>query len=370
MRILFCRSNPIDPDPRVEKEAQALRDAGHQVQAVAWDRSGQLPTAENKNGLQVQRLAIRAAFGHGMGNLPALLKWQIGLLFWLIRQHKTYDILHACDFDTIIPAMIYKIMYRKPVVYDIFDFYADHLRATPEIIKLLIRKIDLYLISQANATILVDESRAKQIEGAKPRRLVYIYNAPEEIKISRYRDEKKAGLRIAYIGLLQIERGLLELIDVLKKRPEWHLDLAGFGGDEEKILARVAEMSNVTWHGRIPYDKTLAISAQADVLIATYNPSIPNHRYSSPNKLFEAMMLARPIVVAQETNMDRIVQEHRCGMIIPYGNIVALEEALLQLEIQPNLGQYLGENGRKAYETTYGWPIMRARIVQLYQSLA
>ncbi len=369
MRILFCRSNPIDPDPRVEKEAQALSEAGHQVQAIAWDRSGQLPTAENKNGLQVQRLAIRAAFGHGMGNLPALIKWQFGLLFWLIRQRKTYDILHACDFDTIIPAMICKLFFRTPVVYDIFDFYADHLRATPELIKAFIRKLDLCLIGQADATILVDEAREKQINGAHPRQLIYIYNAPEEIKISRYRNEKKAGLRIAYIGLLQIERGLLELIDVLKKYSQWHLDLAGFGGDEEKILARAAGMSNVTWHGRIPYEKTLAISAQADVLIATYDPSIPNHRYSSPNKLFEAMMLARPILVAQETNMDSIVHAHECGLVVPYADVEALEQAFLQLENQPNLCQKLGENGRQAYETRYGWSIMKTRLVQLYQTL-
>lgn len=369
MRILFCRSNPIAPDPRVEKEAQALCEAGHQVQAIAWDRSGQLSATEEKGGLQIWRLPIQAAFGHGMGNLPALLRWQFGLLSWLIRQRKTYDILHACDFDTIIPAMICKLFFRKPVVYDIFDFYADHLRATPEIIKSLIRKFDLYLIGQADATILVDEAREKQIEGAHPRRLIYIYNAPQEIKISQASSDKKPGLRIAYIGLLQIERGLLELLDVIEKHPQWNLDLAGFGGDEEKILARTAAMPNVTWHGRIAYTETLALSAQAEALIATYDPSIPNHRYSSPNKLFEAMMLARPIVVAQDTNMDSIVHAHECGLVVPYADVEALEQAFLQLENQPDLCQKLGENGRRAYETKYGWPIMKTHLLQLYQTL-
>ena len=46
MRIVFCRSNPIAPDPRVEKEARALRQAGHEVVVVGWDRTGELPIDE------------------------------------------------------------------------------------------------------------------------------------------------------------------------------------------------------------------------------------------------------------------------------------------------------------------------------------
>jgi hypothetical protein len=37
-RILFCRSNPIAPDPGVEKEACVLASAGYLVHALGWDR--------------------------------------------------------------------------------------------------------------------------------------------------------------------------------------------------------------------------------------------------------------------------------------------------------------------------------------------
>jgi glycosyltransferase involved in cell wall biosynthesis len=354
----------------VEKEAVALSEAGHQVQAVAWDRSGELPPTEEKLGFQIQRIAIRASFGHGMGNLPALLRWQFALLLWLIRQRKTYDVLHACDFDTIIPAMICKLFFQKRVVYDIFDFYADHLRSTPAPVKALIRKLDLFVIGLANATILVDEARREQIKGAHPKQLHYIYNAPEQTQTAAPKKQKEYQFHIVYVGLLQIERGLLELLDVLKKYPQWHLDLAGFGGDQEQICARATNLTNVSWHGRITYEETIRLSAQADALIATYDPSIPNHRYSSPNKLFEAMLLARPIVVAQGTNMDNIVIEQGCGLVVPYADIDALEKAFLRLAKDPELCQKLGENGRKAYETRYGWPIMKIRLQQLYQTIS
>ena len=145
--------------------------------------------------------------------------------------------------------------------------------------------------------------------------------------------------------------------------------MAGFGGDEKAIHAACAKLQNVKWHGRISYDKALELSAQADVLFATYDPSIPNHRYSSPNKLFEAMMLGKPIIVARNTNMDIIVSKHNCGIIVEYGDEKELEEALLKLANDLELRKKLGANARKAYETNYSWDIMKSRLVELYSQV-
>ena len=100
----------------------------------------------------------------------ALVRWQAGLTRWLMDHRREYDIIHACDFDTILPALWCR-QWGKVVIYDIFDFYADHLRATPEWVKFLIRRLDLALIHQADAVILADDSRKEQIVGAAPRRL-------------------------------------------------------------------------------------------------------------------------------------------------------------------------------------------------------
>jgi len=365
-RVLFSRSNPIAPDPRVEKEASALVEAGFEVQAVAWDRSALLPSTEKRSGFRIHRLAIRAEFGHGIGNLPALLRWQAGLALWLLRRRSEFDIIHACDFDTVLPALLCKILFRKRVVYDIFDFYADHLRATPRPIKWFIRRIDLFVISLVDATILVDESRREQILGADPEKLIIIYNSPKDVHLNSRNADSNGLLKIIYVGLLQVERGLLELLEVLRRYPEWHLDLAGFGGDEERIYWVAKMLPNVTWHGRISYEETLNLSDQANTFIATYDPMIPNHRYSSPNKVFEAMMLARPVVVAKGTNMDRMIEKWDCGLVVDYGNLDALEQALLQLANDSALQRKLGENGRRAYESEYSWEHMKERLLRLY----
>ena len=356
----------------MEKEANALTSAGYPVRALGWDRTAALPLQETRASWEIVRLPIRADFGHGMGNLSQLMRWQWGLWLWLVRHRQEYDLIHACDFDTVLPAMLIKFLWRKPVIYDIFDFYAEHLRHTPGWIKSLIRRMDLWAINHADAVILADDSRREQISDAQPRRLTVLYNSPEGVPgTMKGEDFRPPGSRyhIAYIGLLQVERGLMEMLEVLRRHLDWTLALAGFGGDEEHILSVAQRLPNVTWHGRIPYERALQLSASADVLFATYDPAIPNHRYSSPNKIFEAMMLGKPTVVAGGTNMDRIIRQADCGLVVQYGNVEELEAVLSRLAEEPALRLRLGENGRRAYEATYDWQLMRQRLLALYAEL-
>jgi len=81
-------------------------------------------------------------------------------------------------------------------------------------------------------------------------------------------------------------------------------------------------------------------------------------------------MLAKPIIVARNTNMDRIIEQAKCGMIVEYGDISSLEAALLSLQKDPALRQCLGENAWHAYQTTYSWAEMENRLQKLYADVA
>lgn len=369
-RVLIVRSNPIEPDPRVAKTAEALSGAGYAVTVLGWDRSGTLPTKAARGYGTVILLPIVAGFGRGMKNSPQLLRWEAGLLSWLAKHRSEYDLIHACDFDTILPSLVIRALWRKPVVYDIFDFYSDMLRSTPRWVKALIRLTDRWAINCVDAVILPDDARRDQIRGTHPRRLTIVFNSPQDRPAVDIPSGEAGPIRIAFVGLLHKERGLAELIEVVARHEDWHLDLAGFGGDEEIILPQAGRLSNVTFHGRVPYEQALELEQRADVLVATYDPAIPNHRYASPNKLFEAMMLGKPIVVAAGTNMDHIVERTGCGVIVPYGDVSRLDQALAGLAADPALRGRLGAGGRRAYEKEYSWDLIRHKLLGLYRELA
>ena len=371
MRILLCRSNPVAPDPRVEKEARALVEAGYEVLVIGWDRTASLPSLEKRDGYEIHRIKIPSGYGTGISNLRKLLTWQVRLLLWLLRHGRGSDVLHACDFDTVLPGFFVKALFGKKLVFDIFDLYSDHLRNVPQWIRNVIRFSERWAINRADAVIVVDDHRREQIKDTLPKRLAIIYNSPEDVfsPSGGYQPSPPGSLRLAYIGLFQRERSLFEILSILKRHPEWSLEMAGFGGDEREIMAAGRELPNVHLHGPVSYARALELSSQADVLFAIYDPAVPNHRYSSPNKLFEAMMLGKPIIVGRDTNMDRIVLENDCGIVVTYGRVDELEGALLNLAGNPGLRQELGENARRTYDSLYNWDIMKTRLIAMYSQV-
>jgi glycosyltransferase involved in cell wall biosynthesis len=368
-RVAIFRSNPIAPDPRVEKIAYALSKS-YEVHVVGWDRTGENPAQKTYPHFTLELFSKVSKYGSGIKNLLDLLGWQFYLLRWVLRHGRSYQLVHACDFDTVLPALLGKLFFRYKVIYDIFDFYADHIRNTPTWLKQLIRWLDHKAVRLADAVILVTEAQLSQLGHVKPRRLVIIYNTPIDTEISSISpDDPVIQLRIAYIGILQVERGLLEMLEVVQKHSNWHFDLAGFGGDESIIIRRALEVPNVSWFGRVSYSKALEITQAADVLFSTCDPDVSNYRHASANKLFEAMMLAKPIIVARGTNMDLMVEEFHCGLIVPYGDTNALQESLERLAHDIEFRSTLGQNGRKIYEESYSWVKMENRLLDLYSEL-
>jgi len=373
LRVVILRSNPVSPDPRVERTASILTSAGHAVTVLAWDRQAESPLLERRPYATIKRFRIRARYGTGAGNLLQLMHWQLSLLLGLLSTRTGYDAIHACDFDTIMPALMAGSLLGKPVVYDIFDFYAQSIRNVPAWIARMAGRLDLWLMSRPAAVIVADESRLAQIAGSKPRRVVVVYNTPPDV-LHELRGQagvarEASGLKLAYVGILQKDRGLTEVMRILAGHPAWSMELAGFGGDEPEILEHAARVPGVAFHGRVDYATALKLSYAADALVALYDPAVANNRYSSPNKVFEAMMLGKPIVVSRSTSMDELVAKTGMGLVVDYGDMGAIERCLRQLADAPELRARLGQNARRAYEREYSYEVIRERLVDLYRSL-
>jgi len=367
--VLFIRSNPVSPDVRVEKEAYALGRAGFDVLVLGWDRESQFPEREDRGAFKICRLRVHGSYGKGLSNAFNIVAWNIALFIWLARNRNSFSIIHACDFDTVIPALLCKFAFRKKLVYDIFDFYSDRLLRVPAFLRLMLRRAEIWAISAADATIIADESRLSQIDGAKPKRLIVVYNAPPNFECSS-ESRKIHQFTIGYVGVLAKNRGIFEMISVIKAHPEWKLIIGGFGPDEHKVKSLAEKLPNVRFIGRVFYSETIKTYCECDVIFATYDPSVPNNRYSSANKLFEAMMLGLPIIVAANTGMDKLVQQYNVGFVVEYGNVQDLEAALSEIASwDPVKRSSFGEMSKRVFKTYYSWELMEQRLIDLYLSL-
>jgi glycosyltransferase involved in cell wall biosynthesis len=263
-------------------------------------------------------------------------------------------------------------------VYTIFDFYADniqegHFLPVFKFLKKGVRSLEIWGINCADLLILVDESRLEEIHGATVKNLIYIYNTPEDQKRS-VNDEKHESneiFSIFYAGYLLNDRGITDIIMAISDLPDVELVLAGPVIDKNIIDDIAAHPTSVKYIGWIPtYEEILNRSLSADMLFRFSDTALPTkNKYASPNKLFEAMMCGKPILVSDNSSMGRIVRHNNCGLVVPYGDVGAMKEAIVKLINNPDLRAELGKNGRNAYEEKYSWTIMENRLVAAYEKL-
>lgn len=372
--VVFLRSTSIKNDSRVTKEVECLKRNGYKVTIFGWDRDGFLG---EENTLELNELSIpiiafrkKAKYGAGIKSLFKLLQFQVWLIYNLIKIRKSIDIIHACDLDTALPAKFISKIFKKKMVYDIFDYYIDS-HHVPKIMESKIENMEIKVINNADITIICTEQRKEQIKKANPKKCIVIYNTPkideEKIKqkIIKTSNEK---FKIVYVGILQNNRLLKEIGEEIKKHENIELHIGGFGKLEEYFLDLSEKYNNIFYYGKMKYEDVLRLEKDADVLFATYNPEVQNHKYSAPNKLYEAMALGKPIIVCKNTGIDKIVDNNNIGFTIDY-DAKEFINVINRLMCNLNLQEELSKNAKKLYTKKYEWSQMENKLLEEYEKL-
>ncbi|MEQ2678554.1 glycosyltransferase family 4 protein [Enterocloster citroniae] len=377
-RILFTRALKGFPDSRLEKEVYSLSKK-YSVSVFGWDRENKykkVSKSENKvfgKKIIFYHVGIPAPNGEGFSKLllPLLKFWSAEYKF-LINKKDSFDIIHACDFDTALIAFLAAKRLNKKIVYDIFDYYAESHKA-PKIIKYLIKKIDTFVISKSDATIICSELRRKQIGMAKPNNLIVIHNTPIENKSLQEGTEDlnycNRKIRLVYVGLLSDDRFLENISNVIcsRKDIEWHI--GGWGKLDNYFKKLSEQYKNIIYYGMMPYTDVLKLEKKCDLMTAIYDPNLPNHTYAAPNKFYEALMIKKPLIMVQGTGMDSYITEYNLGEVINL-NGHSFEESFSQA-ITNLIGirgywKQMGENGYMLYKSEFSWDEMERRLLSLY----
>lgn len=370
-KVLLIRSR--NTDPAIRKVAHALYQEGYDVTLLIWERNGKCLTSFDCCGYRSEYFLFPAPQDK-FSAIFYLPIWWAYELFYLLKVNP--DIIHACDFDAQYPAIISKILKRQYLVYMIYDFYANNLpngsfQWIRNMVRYFVALIERFGIGFSDLLILTDESRYEEVKGAKIKSIIYMYNTPEEIykqKNLEVHSGSENKITIFYAGIINNHRGIQDMIAAVKDIENVILILAG------PLIDRAILDNNtdkkVRYIGWIPtYEELINKTNEADILFRFSDPNHPKTKYESPNKLFEAMMCGKPIIVSGCSSMATIVQEEKCGIVIKYGNIQEIRGAILKLIINPKIREELGNNGKIAYGQKYAWFIMRKRLVCAYHQM-
>ena len=337
MRVTFVRTTSVINEPRVIKEAKVLKELGLDINIIFWDRIGIDKDVKSIDDIRTFPIFVgKAGYGKGIYNI----KYRILLTLAILRKLKLLnpDIIHACDFDGLLPALIYKKINNNKVkiVYDIFDFIYTLNSPIPNILRNLIRKSEVYFLKFVDKIILPDENRLVFIPKEYHNRIYIVNNAPDvksininegNDKILRELNLSKNKLKLFYAGALSKDRGIMWLVEIAKKFPsKVEVIIAGEGILKEKIVEESKKLDNLKYLGKLKVEEIYLIYPVVDIVYVIYDPEFLNNQLSSPTKLFEALHFGKPVIIAKNTHWDKKVEDYDCGFVVDYS-----KESLIRL---------------------------------------
>lgn len=363
--IALLRANP--KDAWIGKLTAVLSER-YAVDCYIWDRQGDFVPHRSGKQASYRLCRVRAGF-YDLGTVIRLLFFEAWLFCHLLVSR--YDAIHAIDFDTGFVGLFVARLRRKKFVYHCLDpYYAVLPRTWPSWLGALVRMLENWVITQADVFLITDMLRLPQHEGARPKSVVEIANVPFiEMRVRKARRDDV--FHVGYIGSLVEGRNLVTLIEAAGSLAGKGVELTigGFGPLEDLIRNSAKGYPNIRYYDWMPFDKVIDLEATFDVFVHVTDRMDESQRWVSPNKLFESMAFAVPIVVGEGTVSAVHVQEIGNGLVVPYGSVESLRDALVALKNDRELCATMGAKGRQALEHRWDMKMIRTHLLEVYETI-
>ncbi len=368
--------NAFLPDPRVANEARSLAAAGYRVTILAWDRENERPPIERWHGVRLERFGPRSR--HHLGSLQALYLlafwWRA---FWRLLELRA-DAIHCHDFDTLPLGWLAAAVKGCRLVYDAHESYADMLGANvAPWIKRTVTWAERLLIGRADAVLTVGELLAADLRQRGARRAWVVGNwkrldefafDPAALAARRREAAPEGRLLVAYIGWLNVDRGIAPLLEAVEAVDGVVLLVGGDGPAAGDVRAAAARCPRIRYLGFVDPVLVPLYTSMADAVYHGLDAANRNARFSAPNKLFEALAAGRAVVCNDCGELGRIVREEGCGIVVPELAPRALEGAFREL-LEPGRLAACQARARAAGRGRYHWAAAERALLDLYAAI-
>ncbi len=271
-----------------------------------------------------------------------------------VRQ-KRPDVVYAVSTPLTVGLLgvILSRMWRRPLVFEVTDLWPDALVAMglvrPGILLWFARWMERTCYRNASAIVALTSGIREGIigKGVDPEKVTLITNGFDPALFTDVPTDARSAFRDAvgiarnqflcmYLGAHGIYNALGTVIDAaeaLRERKDIVFAFVGDGDDKPRLelAVRQKNLGNVRFHAPIPRRESIGVLSAADVFL------LPNHagvffRMNLPNKLFDFLASARPIVVAGGGETADVVTAAGAGAVVPAQDSLAMARAIEMLQ--------------------------------------
>jgi glycosyltransferase involved in cell wall biosynthesis len=391
-KILMLLEHPFPPDIRVEKEAKALLEAGFNLSLVCADGKN----IDNWNGMEIYRVHIKRDIFSKFKRLIFVIHPYFYKYLNKLFQKEYFDVIHVHDLKLVPTALKIKEKYGCKVTADLHENYPAGVREWNKsssglkgfITKTIDNydkwfKIEKYVVKKVDKIIaVVDEMKNRMIKqhNIDKDKIVVISNLEDIEFVKKARideeliDKYKNKFIILYIGGFGAHRGIDTAIKGMKyiNKNDIILLLVGRGGkDFENYLNKLIKdnklENKVEIVGWQPFEKVFSYQKLANICIVPHNTN--EHTDNTiPHKLYQYMMVGKPIVVSSCPPLARVVRDANSGLIFEAGNDKDFADKILEIYNHKNLQEEFSQNGLTyTFEKNHTWQEESKKLIKLYK---
>jgi glycosyltransferase involved in cell wall biosynthesis len=191
-----------------------------------------------------------------------------------------------------------------------------------------------------------------------------------EFRAKHSLEEKFVALYAGAHGLSNDLTVVLDAAEILRGDSRIRFVLVGDGKEKPCLVLRATErkLDNVVFLPPVAKHDMAEVLAASDCGIAILKP-IPLYSTTYPNKVFDYMAAGRPVVLAIEGVIRKVVEEAHAGLAVPPGNAQALADAVRTLADDPSAARKMGYRGRTAVEREFGRGGQARELEQLLREM-
>ncbi|WP_322792522.1 glycosyltransferase family 4 protein [Bellilinea sp.] len=191
------------------------------------------------------------------------------------------------------------------------------------------------------------------------------------------RTRQQWGLEGEFVVLYAGAHGLsndlevvLQSANILRDEPHIRFVLVGDGKEKFRLIRQAEEMglTNVIFMPPVAKKEMSEILSAADACLAILKP-LEWYKTTYPNKVFDYMAAAKPVVLAIDGVIREVVETHNAGIAVPPGDPQALAQVIRSLAADPQKTREMGLAGRRAVENCYNRRQFSIRLAEIIEEM-
>ena len=274
-----------------------------------------------------------------------------------------------------------------PVVYEMRSFWEDAAVSNGTTVEGSVRYrlsqfLETKVLRQADAVTTICEGLRGEIikRGVGPANVTVVPNAvrPEEFESDaasapdeRFRYKKLLGFFGSFFAWEGLPLLIRAVANIVERRDDVHLILAGGGQQEESLVALVKQLGvspHITFKGRVSHNEIASLYQQVDVMV------YPRERMRltelvTPLKPLEAMATGCLVVASNVGGHRELIRDGETGFLFEAGDLDALIATLERVLALSDRADRVRQRALKFIASERTWPAVAQRYATVYRGI-